>query len=75
MDEDKCAGLLMKNTHSAITVSDEISSEVAAEILTKQIELNRDPQELLGIVLAVHTTLRELSERAHESRFKKMASR
>ena len=62
----------MANTASVITVSDEISSEVASEILTKQIELNRDPQELLSIVVAVHETLRDLSERAREHRYQKM---
>jgi len=52
-------------------ISDEVSCEVAAEILTKQIE-RRDPQELLSIVLAVHTTLRELSEKARERRYRRI---
>ena len=52
-------------------ISDEVSCEVAAEILTKQIE-RRDPQELLKIVLAVHTTLRELSEKASERRYRRI---
>jgi len=52
-------------------ISDEVSCEVAAEILTKQIE-RRDPQELLNIVLAVHTTLSELSEKARESRYRRI---
>jgi len=51
----------MTNTVSAVTISDEISNEVATAILTKQKELNRDPQELLNIVLIVHDTLRQLS--------------
>lgn len=58
----------MTNTASVVTISDEISSEVAAEILTKQRELNRDPKELLNIVLAVHDTLRELSAQSRDER-------
>ena len=58
----------MTNTASAVSISDEISSEVAAEILTKQRELNRDPKELLNIVLAVHDTLRELSAQSRDER-------
>jgi len=50
-----------------VTVSDEISSEVATAILTKQRELNRDPKELLSIVLTVHDTLRQLSDKARDS--------
>jgi hypothetical protein len=53
------------------TVSDEISNEVAVEILTRQIELERDPRELLMIVQTVHETLRDLAERARERRYKK----
>ena len=45
------------------TISDEISNEVAASILTRQRELKRDPKELLDIVLTVHDTLRHLSEK------------
>jgi hypothetical protein len=58
----------MTNSTLVIAISDEISTEVATEMLTKQEKLNRDPQELLNIVLVVHATLRELSERARESR-------
>ena len=58
----------MTNTVSAVTISDEISNEVATAILTKQKELNRDPQELLNIVLIVHDTLRQLSSTAREKR-------
>jgi len=58
----------MTNTVSAVTISDEISNEVATAILTKQKELNRDPQELLNIVLIVHDTLRQLSVPAREKR-------
>ena len=53
------------------TISDELSSEVAAAILTKQNELNRDPRELLDIVMTVHHTLRELSVKARENRYEK----
>ena len=56
----------MTNTASAVSISDEISSEVAAEIFTKQRKLNRDPKELLNIVLAVHDTLRELSAQSRD---------
>ena len=62
----------MTNTTEVVTVSDEISGEVASELLTKQRQLNRDPQELLKIVLVVHNTLRELSERVRVSRDQKL---
>lgn len=52
------------------TISDELSSEVATAILTRQKELGRDPRELLDIVMTVHNTLRELSANARESRYK-----
>jgi Mg-chelatase subunit ChlI len=52
------------------TISDELSSEVAAAILTRQKDLDRDPRELLDIVMTVHNTLRELSANARESRYK-----
>jgi len=58
----------MTNAVSAMTISDEISSEVATAILTKQKELDRDPAELLKIVLTVHDTLRQLSAQASEQR-------
>ena len=51
-----------------ITISNELSSEVAAAILTRQNELDRDPRELLDIVMTVHDTFRELSAKARESR-------
>jgi hypothetical protein len=54
----------MTKTASVTTISDEISNEVAAAILTKQNELNRDPKELLSIVLTVHNTLRQMSAKA-----------
>ena len=57
---------------ASVTISDEISSEVATAILTKQRELNRTPQELLDIVIEVHETLRELSDKARERRSKKL---
>jgi len=62
----------MTNTVSAMSISDEISSEVATAILTKQKELNRDPKELLKIVLTVHDTLRQLSAQASEKRRMRM---
>jgi hypothetical protein len=61
----------MTQITSAITISDELSSDVATAILTRQKELNRDPRELLDIVLTVHSTLRELSAKARESRIEK----
>ena len=54
-----------------VTISDELSGEVAAAILTKQRELGRDPRELLAIVITVHNTLRELSVNARERRYMK----
>ena len=54
------------------TISDEVSTEVAAAILTKQTELDRDPHELLNIVLAVHDTLQDLSARARAKRSEKI---
>jgi hypothetical protein len=61
----------MSQTASVITISNELSGEVATAILTRQNELNRDPRELLRIVLTVHDTLRELSAKASESLSKK----
>jgi len=61
----------MNQTLSLTTISDEISNEVAAAILTRQKELNRDPKELLDIVLTVHDTLRHLSAKARDERSKK----
>jgi hypothetical protein len=62
----------MTQINSAITISDELSSEVATAILTRQKEFNRNPRELLDIVLTVHSTLRELSAKARESRVEKI---
>lgn len=62
----------MTQITSAITISDELSSEVATAILTRQKEFNRNPRELLDIVLTVHSTLRELSAKARESRVEKI---
>jgi len=62
----------MTNTVSVVTISDEISTEVATAILTKQQELNRDPKELLDIVLIVHDTLRQLSAQAREKRSRRI---
>lgn len=62
----------MSQTTLAITISDEISTDVATAILTRQTELNRNPRELLDIVMRVHNTLRELSANARERRYKKI---
>ncbi len=62
----------MTQATSMIATSDELSSDVATAILTRQNELNRDPRELLDIVMTVHNTLRELSESALESRYRKV---
>ena len=59
----------MTQATSVITISDELSSEVATAILTRQKELKRDPRELLDIVLLVHNTLRELSTQTRERRY------
>ena len=61
------------NQTISLTISDEVSNEVATAILTKQKELNRDPKELLDIVLTVHDTLRHLSARARDERSKRIA--
>ncbi len=60
----------MTQTASVTTISNELSGEVATAILTKQRELDRDPRELLDLVITVHNTLRELSATARESRCK-----
>ena len=62
----------MNNPVSVVVISDEVSTEVATAILTKQRELNRDPHELMNIVLAVHDTLRDLSEKARANRLAKI---
>ena len=67
------ANKFMSQTASVNTISNELSSEVASAILTKQNELNRDPRELLNIVMTVHHTLRELSAKARESNSKRDA--
>ena len=56
---DQKAYKYMAQTASSTTISDELSSEFAMAILTHQKELNRDPRELLQIVMTVHNTLRE----------------
>jgi len=62
----------MTSTVSTLTISDEISNEVATAILTQQEQLNRDPKELLNIVLTVHDTLRQLSVNARAARREKI---
>lgn len=59
----------MTQAASVKAISDELSSDVATAILTRQKELKRDPRELLDIVLVVHNTLRELSTQARERRY------
>jgi purine-nucleoside phosphorylase len=66
------ANKFMSQASSVITISDELSSEIATAILTRQSELNRDPRELLNIVLTVHDTLRDLSAKARASRSKSL---
>jgi len=62
----------MNNSVSVVVISDEVSTEVATAILTKQTEMNRDPHELMNIVLAVHDTLRDLSKKARADRLEKI---
>ena len=64
---------MAKNT-AAITISDELSGDVAAEILTRQQEMDRDPRELLDIVRTVHDTLQQLSQRDRDSRLQKYSA-
>jgi len=60
---------------AAITISDELSGEVATAILTKQKQMNRDPHELLAIVRMVHVTLQDLSIRARDRRLERIGPR
>ena len=62
----------MSKSESVLAISAELSSDVATAILTKQAELHREPRELLDIVLAVHSTLTDLSSRVQERRFEKI---
>jgi hypothetical protein len=62
----------MSKAELVLAISAELSSDVATAILTKQAELQREPRELLDIVLAVHSTLTDLSSRVQESRFEKI---
>ena len=61
----------MGNNNLAITISDELSGDIAAAILTRAQETGRDPHELLEIVRTVHETLQELSLRARDSRLQR----
>lgn len=54
----------MSKSMAAFTISDDISTDVAQAILTKQKEWGRDPNALLNVVRIVHDTLRELSLRS-----------
>ena len=62
----------MTQTASVTAISDELSGDIATAILTRQRELDRDPRELLDLVITVHNTLQELSATARESHFKKI---
>lgn len=64
---------MAKNT-SALMISDELSGDVAAEILTRQKEMGREPRVLLDIVRTVHDTLQQLSLRARDSRLQKYSA-
>ncbi len=59
---------------AATIISDELSSEVATAILTRQREMHRDPHELLDIVRTVHVTLQDLSARARDRRLERFES-
>jgi hypothetical protein len=52
-----------------MAVSHELSSDVAIAILTSVTQSNRDPRELMDIVLAVHSTLQELAVQERERRW------
>jgi hypothetical protein len=54
----------MSKSMAAFTISDDISTDVAQAILTKQKEWGRDPNALLNVVRIVHDTLRDLSLRS-----------
>jgi hypothetical protein len=49
---------------SALTIADDLSTDVAQAILTKQQEWGGDPRALLDVVRVVHDTLRDLSLKA-----------
>jgi hypothetical protein len=55
---------IMSKSMAAFTISDDISTDVAQAILTKQEEWGRDPNALLNVVRMVHDTLRDLSLRS-----------
>jgi hypothetical protein len=55
---------IMSKSMAAFTISDDISTDVAQAILTKQKEWGRDPKALLNVVRIVHDTLRDLSLRS-----------
>jgi hypothetical protein len=55
-----------------MALADELSGDIAVAILATKVTTDRDRDELLDIVLAVHGTLRELSV---EEQRKKRVSR
>jgi hypothetical protein len=59
----------MSKRASAMAVSHELSSDVAIAILTTLSQSNRDPDELMEIVLAVHSTLQELAVNERDRRW------
>jgi len=62
----------MNKSVSAKTLADELSSDVATAILTRQGDPGRDPLELLEIVRTVHLTLQELSSRTRDRRLARL---
>ncbi len=54
----------MSKSMSAVTISDDVSSDVAQAILTRQKDWGGDPRALLNLVRVVHDTLRDLSLRS-----------
>ena len=54
----------MSKAMSALTIADDLSTDVAQAILTKQQEWGGDPRALLDVVRVVHDTLRDLSLKA-----------
>jgi hypothetical protein len=57
----------MSKAMSALTIADDLSTDVAQAILTKQQEWGGDPRALLDVVRVVHDTLRDLSLKATQT--------
>jgi hypothetical protein len=60
----------MSKASMTITISDDLSSDIASAILTRQKEWGADPIVLLDVVRTVHDTLRELSSKTDTDRKK-----